>query len=115
MVEVMLATLTAPLQTAVLVVGPTHEPLLSPFSCNSDRILLIVGGQAPVQFYRPVPHDGTSLSDAILRLKPGRLICGFVDEAAKKKLNAAGVDVRLGSCSCSIAKLVADFNNLPPA
>jgi hypothetical protein len=30
-------------------------------------------------------------------------------------LRAAGIDVRLGSCSCPVDELVTSFSTLPPA
>jgi hypothetical protein len=63
----------------------------------------------------PTSRVMNPVCDLVLRLKPDGLICGFVGDAEKERLNAAGIDVRLGSCSRPIDELYAEFDNLSPA
>lgn len=115
MSEVLRAPSAATVRTALLVIGPGRQPRLCPFFAKCDGVLLIDSSQGSSEFYRWDLHDGTPVSNFLLRLKPARLICGFIDEATKRRLRAAGIDIRLGSCSCSIAELVAQFSHLPRA
>ena len=92
-----------------------HKPLLSPFFRKCDGVLLINFANGSIE-YHPRDESGAKLlCDLILELKPGRLICGFIDELEKEKLRAAGTDVRIGSCSCSVGELVTSFSALPNA
>lgn len=115
MAEVPPNSSAAMMRTALLVSGSPVEPLLCPFFANCDGVLVIDGSLGSRQFHRRDRNDATPICDLILQLGPTRLICGFIDDAAKERLSAAGIDVRLGSCSCSIAELVAGFHDLPRA
>jgi hypothetical protein len=101
--------------TAVLVMNLDSLPILCPFFTKCDGVLLFGSVGGPKEFH-PRDRTGTKLaSDLILELKPRRLICGFIDEPEKEKLRAAGIDVRLGSCNCSVDDLVSSFPSLPRA
>jgi hypothetical protein len=63
-------------------------------------------------------HDRSgakSVCDLILELKPDRMICGFIAAPETQRLRGAGIDVRLGSCSCSIDELLTSIFSLPEA
>ena len=101
--------------TAVLVINSGSRSLLCPFFGKCDGVLLINEADGSRKFH---PHDhagAKSVCELILELKPQQLVCGFIGEAEKQRLCAAGIDVRLGSCNCSIDQLVNSFSSLPKA
>jgi hypothetical protein len=100
---------------AILVISARSEPMLCPFFRRCDGILLVGRSGHQTLLHKPDVSGDESVCDLILRLKPDGLICGFVGDAEKEKLNAAGIDVRLGSCSRPIDELYAEFDSLPPA
>jgi hypothetical protein len=77
--------------------------------------LLIDLTDRSTRFHRHDRSDAKSLCDLILALNPRDLVCGFIGKTEKQRLHSAGIDVRLGSCSCSIDELIAGFHNLPLA
>jgi hypothetical protein len=68
-----------------------------------------------MEFHHHDRSDAKSLCDLILALNPEALVCGFIGEPEKQRLSAAGIEVRLGCCSCSIDELFAGFHCLPRA
>jgi hypothetical protein len=108
------ATPAAP-TTAILVINSHSGPMLCPFFQKCDGVLLIDGARQSKEFHQRDRSSAKPLCDLIVELKPRALICGFVGEAEKQKLRDAGIDVRLGSCSCSIDELLAGFQSLPRA
>ena len=101
--------------TAMLVINSRSGPVLCPFFSKCDGVLLIDRMGKPIGFHHCDRSGAKPLCDLILELKPRALICSFVGEAEKQKLRGAGIDVRLGSCSCSIDELLAGFQSLPRA
>ena len=102
-------------KTAVLVIKPGSDSLLCPFFDKCDGILLFNAVDGSKEFH---PYDRSSAKPAyklILKLQPRHLICGFIGGSEKKILSAAGIDIRLGSCSCSVDELVNSFSTLPKA
>jgi hypothetical protein len=89
--------------------------LLCPFFGKCDGVLLIDAADDSRDFYPGDRAGAKSMCDLILEIKPAQCICGFIDEPEKEKLRAAGIDVRLGSCNCSVNELVASFSSLPKA
>lgn len=101
--------------TAILVIKTRSGPVLCPFFGKCDGVLLIDHAGKSINFHDRDRSGAKSLCDLILELKPAGLVCGFIGEAEKQRLREAGIDARLGSCSCSIDELFADFQNLPRA
>ncbi len=101
--------------TAMLVINSRSGPVLCPFFSKCDGVLLIDRTGKPTGFHHCDCSDAKSLCDLILSLDPDALVCGFIAEAERERLEHAGIDVRLGSCSCSIDELFAGFHNLPRA
>jgi hypothetical protein len=98
----------------VLVMNSGATVLLCPFFDKCDGVL--VNGEDSSQEFHPRDRSGAqSMCDLLLALTPKRVICGFIDEAEKHRLRDAGIDVRIGSCSCAVDELVASFPDLPVA
>ncbi len=99
--------------TALLVINSGSGPVLCPFFAMCDGVLLIDEAGISTEFHQHNVWDARSLCDLILALHPRGLVCGFIGDAEKQRLQRARIDVRLGSCSCSINELVVEFDNLP--
>lgn len=102
-------------RTAVLVMNSGSTVLLSPFFDRCDGVLLHDARDGSQEFRPQSQSGGKSMCDFLLGLNPARVICGFIGEPEKLRLRAAGIDVRLGSCSCSVDELLVLFPNLPAA
>lgn len=89
--------------------------VLCPFFGKCDGVLLINSADGSKEFHPRDRSGAKPLCTLVMGLKPRQLICGFIDEPEKEKLRAAGIDVRLGSCSCPIDELVSGFHSLPQA
>ncbi len=105
----------AGVRTGVLVVDFGTAPMLCPFFGKCDGVLLIDAADGSKEFYQHDRADAKSINELILELKPQQLVCGFIGKHEKQTLRAAGIDVRLGSCTCSVEELVASFCSLPKA
>lgn len=104
----------AEVRTAVLVMNTGHGLTLCPVFAKCDGVLLI----EPDGSRRYFPNtEGTarSLSELVLNARSDRLLCGFIGTAEKEVLRAAGIDIRVGSCACSVEELVTSFSTLPEA
>lgn len=84
---------------ALLVSRSRRRTLLSPFFAKCDGLLLI-DPLAPVREFWP-NGERTREFTCSLVLSSGakRLVCGFIACAEQKRLAAAGIDVRVGSCA----------------
>jgi predicted Fe-Mo cluster-binding NifX family protein len=111
----MSATMFSPARTAVVVMNTGSKSVLCPFFNKCDGVLLINAAGDSKDFHLHDCYGEKSLCELIIDLKPERVICGFIDQPEKQCLRAAGFDVRLGSCSCSIDELVASYSSLPKA
>lgn len=105
----------APLVTAVTVMKDGTSYLMCPFFGKCDGVLIIDVPKARVGFVANAGQTAEALCGTIIAAGASRLICGFVPDAENKKLQAAGVDVRLGSCACEVEDLVTEFDKLPKA
>lgn len=101
-------------RTALVVMNSGSTVLLCPFFDKCDGVLLN-GEDGSQEFHPRGRSDTKSIGDLLLALKPARVICGFISEPEKERLRVAGIDVRLGSCSCPVDELVASFLSLPAA
>ena len=102
-------------QIAVLVMNSGFTSLLCPFFEKCDGVLLIDAVNGSKEFRPRKRLDAQSMGDLILELKPRRVICGFIDKPERQRLHAAGIDVRLGACNCTVDELVTSFSGLPRA
>lgn len=100
---------------AVVVMYAGSTPLLCPFFSKCDGILLVDSANRSTEFFPGQRSDAKSMCDLILKLRPTRIICGFIDDPEAERLRAAGIDVRLGACTASVENLVASFSTLPKA
>ena len=89
--------------------------VLCPFFGRCDGVLLINAADSSKEFHTHDRSGAKSMCDLLLELKPAQIICGFIGETDKKRLRAAGADVRLGSCTCPVDELVTSFSTLPEA
>jgi hypothetical protein len=105
----------AAVRTAVLVLNSCSTLLLCPFFEKCDGVLLVNSADGSKEFHPCDQSGAKSACEVILALKPRRLICGFVARPEREKLSAAGIDVRLGSCNCSVDELISSFSTLPKA
>lgn len=106
---------TLPIKIAVLVVRHSSKSLLCPFFDKCDGVVLFNSIDGSNKYF-PCDHSTAKPAyDLILQLQPQQLICGFIGGPEREMLFAAGIDVRLGSCSCSVDELVSSFSTLPKA
>jgi predicted Fe-Mo cluster-binding NifX family protein len=101
--------------TAILVLNSHRGPMLCPFFQKCDGVLLIDSTGKSTTFHERDRSGAQPLCNLIVKLKPRALICSFIGQPERRALRAAGIDVRLGFCSSSIAELLAGFERLPPA
>jgi hypothetical protein len=102
-------------RTAVLVMNSGSVPLLCPFFNKCDGVLLHNASDHSTDYHPRDRSGAKSMCDMLLELKPDRIICGFVGGPEMQRLRGAGVDIRLGSCSCPIDELLASSSSLPEA
>ena len=88
---------------------------LCPFFAKCDGVLVIDPRSEVYEFHRIEQRSAGAVCDMVLKTGAKRLICGFVSEPETRKLRAAGIDVRLGSCACAVEDLAARFGELPRA
>lgn len=105
----------AAVRTAIVVMGSESGPSLSPFFGKCDGVLLMDGANGSSEFHRNELKTPDAICDLLLKLVPDRVICSFIGNAEKRKLRAAGIDVRLGSCACPVDVLAACCCDLPEA
>lgn len=103
------------LRIAVTVMDFGSGPGPCPFFGKCDGIM-VVDTETGARWLRTnPPRTPWSLCDLILASGVDGVICGFIAEGEIDRLRTAGIDVRLGSCQCSIETLVARFCDLPQA
>jgi len=101
-------------RTAVVVMQNGRELALCPLFAKCDGVLLIEPDGSR-SYYRNTEGTAQSLSALVLNAWCGRLLCGFIGATEKEALQRAGIDIRLGSCACSVDELVGAFSTLPEA
>lgn len=99
----------------LLVAGIPDRPMLSPFFAKCDGLLLIDLDAEARTFHANARRTSRSTCDLILESGVTRLVCGFIAEPERRRLSAAGIDVRIGSCRLSVEDLVDGFAKLPQA
>ena len=104
----------AGVRTAVLVMNTGHGLMPCPLFAKCDGVLLVEPDSSR-SYYPNTGRTARSLSELIRNVGADRLVCGYIGSAERTLLRAAGVDVRLGSCACTIDELVASFSTLPIA
>ncbi len=100
---------------AITVMKAEPSPALCPFFGKCDGILIIDANTGATEFCANPQRTPAALCDLIIAAGPDRLVCGFIGEAEKQKLHAARIDVRLGSCMCTVQELVSRFHDLAAA
>ena len=103
------------LRIAILVMASDEGPVLCPFFGKCDGFLVLDPLAPAAEFHCNKHRTADDLCDRIVRSGANAVVCGFIGKAEKRRLLAADIDVRLGSCTCSVDELVAGFANLPPA
>jgi predicted Fe-Mo cluster-binding NifX family protein len=103
------------MRTVITVMNSQAGPTLRPFFGKCDGVLIVDGTANAIVFHPNPDRTAESLCELLLKIKPERLICGFVGAPELKKLRAAGTDVRLGSCIRTIVELIGSFHDLPRA
>lgn len=101
--------------TALLVMHLNEEPVLCPFFGKCEGVLVVDPHSGCQSFYANTERTPDAACALVLKTGARRLISGFINDLAAEKLRGAGIDVRLGSCGCSISDLVACFPDLPRA
>lgn len=100
---------------AVLVMKAGSANVLCPFFGKCDGVLLLDRTGQHKSFLSNEGESTKSICDLILQSGTKCVVCGFIGEGEKKKLSANGVDVRLGSCACSVEELARNFHGLERA
>lgn len=100
---------------AVLVARTRWTTVLSPFFAKSDGLLVVDPCSHARAFRRSPERTSGAICELILASGPDRLVCGFIAGPDRDALCARGMDIRIGSCACSIDALVRDFDRLPSA
>ena len=107
------ASIHGPTAVTVMRNGDAYE--LCPFFGKCDGLLIVAPVGTPVEFIANPTRDAKELTDLVVGSEAARLICGFVPESERTRLCAAGVDIRLGSCACTVDELIVEFASLPQA
>jgi hypothetical protein len=102
-------------RVAVLVMVASGAPTFCPFFGKCDGFLVIDRANNIREFYPNEDRTADSLCDLIVQSGAGRLVCGFIPELAKRRLRAAGIDIRLGACTLYVDELAQCACALPRA
>lgn len=101
--------------TGLAVMLVDGEMVLCPFFAKCDGLLVIDPDNGRREFLAKTRRTAEAMCNLILKTGADRLILGFIPGPAAQKLRAAGIDIRLGSCTCAVEELAACFNQLPAA
>lgn len=105
----------SPNRTAIVAMKPAAAPALCPFFAKCDGVWTIDVNTGIAEFHDNPQRTSAAMCDLILAIAPSRLVCGFIGANEKRRLSAAGIDVRLGSCARPIQDLVSGFEELAAA
>ena len=105
--------LDTPRKTALLVMRAKGKTTLCPFFGKCDGLVIFDPNDGSREFHANAEHSAERMCELILRSGVRRLVLGFLPGAAARRLQAAGVDMRLGSCACALEELAAHFEVLP--
>ncbi len=100
---------------ALLVARDRRKYALSPFFAKSDGLLVVDPAEPRRQYRANAARTSESACGLILASGATRLICGYVAVPDRDRLRAAGIDIRVGSCSRTVNDLVTSFESLPAA
>ena len=100
-------------RTALLVMRSNGDTALCPFFGKCDGLLIVDPDSGLREFHANTEHTAETMCDVILEADVHRLVLGFIAGPAARKLRAAGVDIRLGSCACTVENLALCFDVLP--
>lgn len=100
---------------ALLVMGTNGKTMLCPFFSKCDGLLVIDPDGGTREFHARQQCTVEAMCDLILKTGVRRLILGFIAGPTARKLRAARLDIRLGSCTCSVEDLATNFDDLPSA
>jgi len=100
-------------KTAFLVMRSNGDSVLCPFFGKCDGVLVVDPDSGSREFHANTDHSAETMGNVILKTGVHRLVLGFI--AGPRKLQAGGVDMRLGSCACPVEELVKCFDALPHA
>lgn len=100
-------------RTALLVMNAGQTTTLCPFFGKCDGLLLIDPDTGSREFHANTEHTAETMCDVIIKTGVHRLVLGFVPGPAARRLRAAGIDMRLGSCNCAVDNLATCFDALP--
>jgi predicted Fe-Mo cluster-binding NifX family protein len=89
------------------------ETVLCPFFGKCDGLLIVDPDDGSREFHANTEYTAETMCDVILKTGVHRLVLGFIARPAARKLRAAGVDIRLGSCACAVEDLAICFDALP--
>jgi hypothetical protein len=103
------------LRTAITVMNSESGPALCPFFGKCDGVMVFDSAGGGTAFYPNRDRTAKAMCDLLLKLMHQRLVCGFVAVPERNKLRAAGIEVRLASCTRAVAGLVSQFHELPAA
>jgi hypothetical protein len=100
---------------ALLVILVDGKATLCPFFAQCDGVLVFDPESGRSEFLPKARRTGDAMCEQILATGVRRLVLGFIPGLAAQRLRAAGIDIRLGSCTCAVEELAASFDRLPAA
>lgn len=100
-------------KTGLLVMISDGDSMLCPFFGKCDGLLIIDTDTGSHEFHANTDHNAETMCDVVLKTGVHRLVLGFIAGPETRKLRAAGVDIRLGSCACTVEDLAVCFDALP--
>lgn len=100
-------------RTALLIMSVNGETLLCPFFGKCDGLMVIDPASGRREVHVNTGRTPEAMYDLILKVGVHRLVLGFIAGPAARKLQTAGVDIRLGSCMCAVEDLAVRFEDLP--